>query len=124
MCTNPFKTAEHVNQAIDKLATTNSDSVIGVSKVEESHPARIKKIVDDKIVDFCVPELSSRRQDLRPFAYIRNGSIYALKRDKLIHDGHRFGGDNSRPLVMPDICGINIDNKLDLDLARLLLEKA
>jgi len=124
MCTNPFKTADHVNQAIEKLISTNSDSVIGVSKVEESHPARIKKIVDDKLVDFCVPELSSRRQDLRPFAYIRNGSIYALKRDKLIDEGHRFGGDNSRPLIMPDICGINIDNKLDLDMARLLLEKS
>ena len=47
MCTNPFKTADHVNQAIEKLISTNSDSVIGVSKVEESHPARIKKIVDE-----------------------------------------------------------------------------
>ena len=47
-----------------------------------------------------------------------------LKRDKLINEGHRFGGDNSRPLIMPDVCGINIDNKLDLDMARLLLEKS
>ena len=124
MCTNPFKTADHVNQAIEKLISTNADSVIGVSRLEEHHPARIKKIINDKLVDFCVPELSSRRQDLRPFAYIRNGSIYALNRDKLINESHRFGGTNSRPLIMPDICAINIDSKLDLDTARLLLEKS
>ena len=121
MCTNPFKESLHVNQAIEKLINTNADSVIGVSKVEEYHPARLKKIVDDKIVDFCVPELSSRRQDLRPFAYIRNGSIYALNRDSLINNSHRFGGDNSRPLVMPDKCSINIDSILDLKLAELIL---
>ena len=120
MCTNPFKEASHVNAAINKLISTDADSVIGVSKVEEYHPARLKKIVDDKIVDFCVPELSSRRQDLRPFAYIRNGSIYAIKRDSLIVDNHRFGGSNSRPLIMPDRCSINIDSLLDLQLARLI----
>ena len=121
MCTNPFKEAKHVNLAIEKLIETNADSVIGVSKVEEYHPARLKKIVDDKIVDFCVPELSSRRQDLRPFAYIRNGSIYAISRDALMERNHRFGGDNSRPLIMPDKCSINIDSILDLKLAELIL---
>ena len=121
MCTNPFKKAIHVNAAIEKLISTNADSVIGVSKVDEYHPARLKKIVDDKIVDFCVPELSSRRQDLRPFAYIRNGSIYAMKRDSLILNNHRFGGPNSRPLIMPHECSINIDSLLDLQLASLIL---
>ena len=121
MCTNPFKQAVHVNLAIEKLISTNADSVIGVSKVEEYHPARLKKIIDDKIVDFCVPELSSRRQDLRPYAYIRNGSIYAIKRDALIVNNHRFGGPNSRPLIMPYECSINIDSLLDLHLASLVL---
>jgi len=123
MCTNPFKEACHVNAAIDKLIATGADSVIGVSKVEEYHPARLKKIIDDKIVDFCVPELSSRRQDLRPYAYIRNGSIYAINRHKLINNNHRFGGDNSRPLIMPDECNINIDSLLDLSLADIILSR-
>jgi CMP-N-acetylneuraminic acid synthetase len=123
MCTNPFKTADHVNDAIEKLVKTGADSVIGVSQVEEYHPARLKKIVDDKIIDFCVPELSSRRQDLRPFAYIRNGSIYAINRDKLVEEGHRFGGDNSRPLLMPARCNINIDSELDLALANIIFQQ-
>ena len=121
MATNPLKYKDDVEKCLIKLKNTSADSVIGVTKVEEHHPARIKKIESDKILDFCVPELSSRRQDLRPFAYIRNGSIYALNRDKLINEKHRFGGFNSRPHVMPYERSINIDSIMDLKLCELFL---
>lgn len=121
MCTNPFKTAIHVNEVIHKLMMTNADSVIGVSRLEDHHPARIKKIENDLLVDFCVPELSSRRQDLTPSAYIRNGSIYAINRDKLVNDNYRFGGANSRPYIMESNCLINIDTPLDLKIASSIL---
>lgn len=121
MATNPLKNKDDVEKCLIKLKNTSADSVIGVTKVEEHHPARIKKIESDKILDFCVPELSSRRQDLRPFAYIRNGSIYALNRDKLINEKHRFGGLNSRPHVMPYERSINIDSIMDLKLCELFL---
>ena len=121
MATNPLKNKDDVEKCLIKLKNTNADSVIGVTKVEEHHPARIKKIESDKILDFCVPELSSRRQDLRPFAYIRNGSIYALNRNKLIIERHRFGGLNSRPHIMPYERSINIDSIMDLKLCELFL---
>ncbi len=123
MCTNPFKKAHHIDECIEKLKTTKSDSVIGMSILEEFHPARIKKIIDDKIVDFCVPELSSRRQELRPYAYIRNGSIYAIQRDLLVNKGYRFGGDNSRPYIMDYPANINIDSPQDLLLSEILMKK-
>ena len=123
MATNPFKNKEDVERCLIKLKETNADSVIGVTQLEEHHPARIKKIESDKIVDFCVPELSSRRQDLRPYAYIRNGSIYALNRDKLIINHHRFGGTNSRPHIMPYERSINIDSYMDLALCELYISK-
>ena len=122
MATNPFKNKNDVESCLNKLKKTRADSVIGVTKVEEHHPARLKKIESDKITDFCVPELSSRRQDLRPYAYIRNGSIYALNRNKLIDNKHRFGGSNSRPHIMPVERGINIDGYLDLALCELLIK--
>lgn len=123
MATNPFKNEDDVENCFIKLKDTNADSVIGMTKLEEHHPARIKKIENDKIVDFCVPELSSRRQDLRPYAYIRNGSIYALNRNKLIYEKHRFGGANSRPYIMPYERSINIDSYMDLALCEFLLSK-
>ena len=60
MVTNPFKRSTDIDGAIEKLNSTGADSVIGMCKLEDHHPARIK-IEDDYIRDFCVPELSSRR---------------------------------------------------------------
>tara|TARA_Y100000590_G_scaffold211779_2_gene239984 strand:- start:6216 stop:6938 length:723 start_codon:yes stop_codon:yes gene_type:complete len=123
MCTNPMKTVEDIDGAIEKLIETKADSVIGVSKLDDNHPARAKKIVNDRIVDFCVPELSSRRQDLKPEAFIRNGSIYAIKRDVLMVDKIRFGSNNSRPYLMSEEKSVNIDNKIDLIVAEALMKK-
>ena len=124
MCTNPFKTSCDIDNCIQMLINYDADSVIGVSKVEEHHPARLKKIIDGKIVDFCVPEESGRRQDLTPHAFIRNGSIYVLTRKYLMIDKRRFGGDNSYAYLMPYEKSINIDSKYDLILANsMMVEK-
>ena len=45
----------------------------------------MKKVIKGKIVNFCINERAeSRRQDLKPNAYVRSGSIYALDRNYLI----------------------------------------
>jgi CMP-N-acetylneuraminic acid synthetase len=124
MCTNPMKSAEDIDASIEKLISTQADSVIAVHQLEDHHPARIKKIVDDKIVDFCIAEIpESRRQDLMPEAYIRSGSIYALKRDYLMNDGKRYGSDNSRPYILPPERSVNIDTEIDFMIAELMINK-
>lgn len=117
MCTNPLKTVEDIDAILHKLIDTKADSVIGVIKLDDHHPARIKKIVDDRIVDFCVPEPNgARRQDLKPDAYIRNGSIYAMKRDVLMIQDRRYGTPDSRPYIFSPERSVNIDSKLDWDM--------
>jgi len=124
MCTNPLKNKLDIDLVIEKASKTNSESVIAVHKLDDHHPARIKKIVDDKIVDFCVEEPNeARRQDLRPFAYIRSGSIYCMRRDFLMEKGMRYGGKDSRPYILPDDRAINIDTLNDFRLANLIMEK-
>ena len=121
LCTNPFKTATDIDNVLEKLHKTKADSVIGVTRLEDYHPIRIKKIVDDRIVDFCLKEIpGTNRQDLKPDAYIRNGSIYACRRDAI---DFRVGSNNSRPYIMPPEKSINIDTPLDLILAEKLLKK-
>ncbi|MFA4826209.1 MAG: acylneuraminate cytidylyltransferase family protein [Methanoregula sp.] len=123
MCTNPMKITADIDAAIEKLIKTGADSVIGVTKLNDHHPARIKKIVDDRIVDFCVPELSSRRQDLKPDAYIRNGSIYAMTRNVLMVKNARYGTTDSRPYYMPDERSVNVDSIMDFYIAELLMKQ-
>lgn len=125
MITNPMKTADDIDSALEKLIQTKADSVIGMSKLEDHHPIRIKKILNDKICDFNsslkeIPE--THRQQLKPDAYIRNGSIYAAKRD-LIMQGVRYGTNNSRPFLMPENKSINIDTENDFLLAELIIKQ-
>ena len=122
MCTNPLKNKHDIDNVIKKAVSNNAERVIAVHKLDDHHPARIKKIVDDKIVDFCVEEPNeARRQDLRPLAYIRSGSIYCMRRDFIINKNKRYGGDDSRPYVLPPERAINIDTMNDFFLAETIL---
>ena len=124
MCTNPLKNAIDIDNVIKKLINYKSDSVIAINRLFDHHPSRIKKIVNDKIVDFSFKEIAeSRRQDLKPFAYIRSGSIYGLKRDYLINKKRRYGSNNSRPYILPDKRIVNIDNEDDFLIAKYKLIK-
>lgn len=123
MCTNPMKTFADIDSALEKLVTTEADSVIGVTRLEDHHPIRIKKIEDDRIVDFCLPEIpETHRQQLKPDAYIRNGAIYSVKRD-LLKNGSRYGTTNSRPHIMPSDRSVNIDTEMEVLVAEFLLKK-
>lgn len=124
MCTNPMKTVEDIDGAIDLLIEKDADSVIGMHRLEDHHPIRIKKIVDGRIEDFCLPETpETRRQDLKPDAYIRNGSIYALKRDHLMVEGRRYGSRESYAWVMPGWKAVNVDSEMDVCIAEMLLQR-
>jgi len=122
--TNPLKTALDIDLAIKKLARTDADCVVGVSKLEDHHPSRIKMIVDDKLIGVWPENSSGLRQDLRPEVYIRNGSIYVSKADNL-RAGNYFIGENLvvRPLVMPPERGVNVDTELDFQLIGVMLNE-
>jgi CMP-N-acetylneuraminic acid synthetase len=125
MCTNPMKTVDDIDTCIERLISTGADSVIAVHRIEDHHPIRIKKIIDDRIVDFCLPEKAeTRRQDLKPDAYVRSGSIYALRRDHLMVDGRRYGSVESRPYILPDERAVNVDTEIDFLIAENLLQRA
>jgi CMP-N-acetylneuraminic acid synthetase len=123
-CVCPLRQSHHITEAVDKLITTNADSVISVTQVQDKHPVRMKRIVDDQIQDFCseYPEGDAgRRQDLEP-CYVRNGGIYSMKRDTLINHKTRHGKD-SRPYVMDEVSSVNIDTEMDFKLAEAVMKE-
>ena len=125
MCTNPLKTSEDIDAALTLQIETNADSVIAVVKLEDHHPLRIKRIEKGLIKDFTKelrekPE--SRRQDLKPEAFIRNGSIYSMRRD-MLERRIRHGSNNSRAYIMPIERTVNIDEERDLLVAQILLDQ-
>jgi CMP-N-acetylneuraminic acid synthetase len=122
-CVSPLRNAQHIKDAVEKLITTNADSVISVCQMQDKHPVRMKRITkNDTLEDFCkeFPEgEGSRRQDLEP-CYIRNGAIYAMTRDCIIEKFSR-SGNISRPYVMDELYSVNIDSMIDFFLAEALI---
>ena len=120
MCTNPLKSVEDIDGVIKKLDIMGVDSVCSVVRVWDYHPSRVKFIEGNKMKDVYPEVLESRRQDLTPPAYIRNGSIYAMTWEQINVKGSRYDKDTV-PYIMPEERTINIDEPIDLELARILL---
>ncbi len=119
MVTNPLKTVVDINNVVKILIKNKSDSVIAVNQLQDHHPARIKKIVNGKLYDFSIKEkLESRRQDLKPKAYVRSGSIYAMSR-RFVMQGKRYFSGKSLAYILPPERTINIDDKNDLLMAKI-----
>ena len=123
-CVAPLRGPEDVDGALEKLVRTGADSVISMVDTGEKHPIRLKKIVDDRIVDFTTeypePPQGSRRQDLEPASYIRNGAIYAMTRHCIVELESRHGED-SRPWIMPPERSVNVDEPIDLEIAEFFI---
>ena len=121
--TTPMRTAEDIDAVIEKLVSTGADSVVSVCDVDAYHPARMRQIIDDQLVELPIrePKEMARRQDLAP-VYIRNGAVYAVKRD-LVIEGNSMIGTVSRPYVMPVEQSVNIDSLLDLLMAQHLMRE-
>lgn len=122
-CTNPLKTSEDINGAIKKLIQTHADAVIGVCQVQDHHPARLKRIFRDRLVEIWPEPESGLRQEIRPKVYVRNGSIYIVDRQALEEGVHIRLSDNVRPWIMPPERSVNIDNEVDFLLAEVILER-
>ena len=121
MATNPLKKTSDIKNVIKILLKNKTDSVIAVNQLFDHHPARIKRIVKGKLYDFAVREkLESRRQDLKPNAYVRSGSIYAMSRRYVMNEKRYFSG-KSLAYILPSERTINIDDKNDLIIAKIKL---
>lgn len=117
--TSPFRSAGDIDRAIELLHTSGAESVIGVVRVHDNHPARIKRIRNGRLEAFDTPEPEGiRRQDLAP-AYLRNGAVYVVRRD-VIDRGSLLGEDQC-PYEMSPERSINIDEPLDFALAEAAL---
>jgi CMP-N,N'-diacetyllegionaminic acid synthase len=117
--TAPLRTASDIERAIEILFDSKADSVISVYQVTDAHPARMYRIVNDRLLPYEAEPSARLRQKLPP-VYHRNGAIYAFRRE-IIETQATLIGENTFPYVMPRERSINIDDELDLLFADYLL---
>jgi len=120
--TTPFVTSDDIDRSIKKIIKTKADSVVSVHEINDTHPVKIKKIVNDMLLQY-VPGLKEtilRRQDLS-LVYKRNGGIYVSKRDVIMKHGLLWG-KICRPYIMPPERSVDINNIVDFYTAEAILK--
>lgn len=124
MATNPFKTADDIDGCIDLVMRDNSfSSVVAVRRVFDEHPSRVKYLGDDgRLMSFWPEVLESRRQDLSPPAFIRAGSVYAVRRALIDHE-LRYDNEHTGAYVIPGSRVLNIDEATDFIVAEIMMQK-
>ena len=118
----PLRLEEDIRGAINYAQRTDCDSVISCVRVQATHPVLMKKInADGFIAPFCVEEKEgTRRQDLNPPAYMRNGAIYLTKRETIFEQNSLWGG-KQLPYLMPEERSLGIDSEIDFRVVEQLI---
>lgn len=119
--TSPLRTPLDIDRAIDLYAARKAQAVVSVCETDH-HPWWANTLPDDaNMANFMRPEvLNTNRQDL-PAHYRLNGAIYLASPDYLASQGS-FYGEQTFAYVMPKDRSVDIDDAMDLRLARALLE--
>ena len=120
--TSPLRNEVHVDEAIELLGHKNADAIISVCEVEHS-PLWTNILPEDKDMSSFIKEESKnkRSQDLGTF-YRLNGAIYICKTDRLLEEKGFLIKDNIYAYVMDRSASVDIDESLDLKLAKVLMD--
>ena len=123
--TSPFRSKEELKKLAAEVKADfgPNDSWVSVVQIEDSHPARMYQLLEGSSHLTSLPGYEHlkavRRQDLPPI-YLRDGAFYCIS-DALVSEGKQFS-ETPRPLLRKRPWTINIDDEMDLKLARMYAE--
>ena len=122
--TSPLRESEDIDKAIELLDKKNADAVVSVCEMEHS-PLWSNTLPQDKsMTAFLNKEiLNKRSQDLETY-YRLNGAIYVINIQKLLEKKSFFLEENIYAYVMDQKKSIDIDTRLDFEIAGYLLAKS
>jgi CMP-N,N'-diacetyllegionaminic acid synthase len=118
--TQPFRTPARVREAITLLQSTGADSVVSVVPLPLTHHADAQLAIGsilgpDRLFGVGeypeFPDSCLNRQQ-REQTYIRDGTVYAFKRDTVARYGHIYG-DYCKPLILEPHETCELDTEAD-----------
>jgi len=129
----PLRPRGCIDAAVELLQRSNADSVQTYQPVGKHHPWWTARLDDSAEVRPWEGEVLNhntfRRQDLPP-AYVPDGAVLAVTRRALFHEvpgvppgPHAFFGRDRRGLINPEGSVVDIDTKVDLLVADVLLRE-
>lgn len=119
--TSPLRSSTHIKEAVQRFEENIKKFDFLVSMKESEHPkALCNPIEDDMSLKFFDSDFSSyRRQAFKDYA--PNGAIFIARPDAYLSQKHFFGS-KAMAYIMNAEDSIDIDNAIDLALAKAVLE--
>lgn len=119
--TSPFRTSQHIQQALAQCKEQNNYTLISVCESDKS-PSWLFWNESNKLDPILgTHSKATRRQDVRK-AYALNGAIYVVEVNKFKQQ-LKFMYDDSLPFVMNKNSSIDIDDAMDFKFAELVLRE-
>ena len=120
--TSPLRDITDINIAIEQLLNHDTaKSIVGVSKVEATHPAFLVDISKEGLLKPYLKEMKTlRRQELSDL-YFFEGSLYLSDIDFYIKE-QTFYHDLTLPYVVPKYKAYEIDDIVDFFIVEKILE--
>jgi N-acylneuraminate cytidylyltransferase len=125
--TCPFRSAEDVRACLSRLSAGDVDSVATFTEAA-LNPHRAWRISDEEGIGEAVDPFVNgavpwRPRQQLPDAYQLNGGAYAFFADRLPDESVAPFFGRTGAVRMPEERSIDIDTKVDLELARVMVEK-
>jgi len=120
--TSPLRNQIHIKEAVDRFEC-NNDRFDFLVSVKESEHAKVlvNPIDDDMSLKYFDTDFSSyRRQGYKD--YSPNGAIFIGKIKEYLQNKHFFGR-RSMAYIMNREDSVDIDNSIDLELAKIIMNK-
>ena len=121
--TCPLRSYNDIDLSLKKLFLSNFKSITSIVDVGANHPERMKIIKKNKLKNY----LNKKTENMKPRqeldkVFIRNGAIYAFKREVLFKEKSLVSKKNL-PFIMPKERSTNIDSYEDLIVAKYYLKR-
>lgn len=119
--TSPLRDEKHIDESIELLETKNADAVLSVCEMDHSPLWSNTLPQDGNMNNFLRDEiLNKRSQDLEKH-YRLNGAIYICKTEKLLENKGFLLKDNIFAYMMDRKNSIDIDEELDFNVAKVIM---
>ena len=119
--TSPLRTAEHIEESIKKYESLECSSLISVCKSSEY----INKVfkLDNQFLEPLLGSTNYKeiRQEI-PDTFYPNGAIYIFSIKNFLKN-NIIPINNVAPFIMRRVDSIDIDDNIDLDFVRMILNK-
>jgi len=120
--TSPFRTAKHIDEAIEFLFIKRAHAIISVCEVEHS-PLWCNTLPDDlSMAHFLPKDLKGKRSQELPKFYRINGAIYICRTEKIYKENTFFLKENIFAYIMDRNSSVDIDTLEDLLYCETLLK--